>query len=78
MHKILHPITNCKAPVTSVHLIFDALDYHNHFSFAAFDDDAKDHTKDVTKKEPMKIFLRIRPFLPKEITNKEDQGTCYW
>ena len=80
MHKILCPITNCKAHVTSVRLIFDALDDHNHFfSFAAFEDEVKENqTKDVAKKEPMKIFLRIRPFLPKEITNKEDQGMHYW
>ena len=51
----MHSKTNCKAPVKSVHLIFDALDDHNHFfSFAAFED-TKD-TNESREQETMKVF----------------------
>lgn len=73
----MHSKTNCKAPVKSVHLIFDALDDHNHFfSFAAFED-TKD-TNESREQETMKVFLQIRPFVPNKISISKDQGICYW
>ena len=48
-------------------------------------DDAKEDTSDVSltilsksgmslTKEPLKVYLRIRPFLDKEVLQKENQG----
>jgi len=43
--------------------------------FNNFDEEAKNaELPPVGGKEPMKVYLRIRPFLPKEVNKNEDQA----